>query len=298
MRTMRRLSLILITTAALAAPAPMVGAATHVPAAPTTPTLVGIRAAHHPGYDRIVFDFVGGLPASRKVTYVPTLVGDASGRPVRIAGRAILQVRFYAANAHDDSGVATAPARIAFPLPNIMTAVRSGDFEAVTSYGIGLAVKQPFKVFTLTGPDRVVIDIDAAFTTVNRTVYFFNARNFKTGQGPYFMPVLRPVLPLTPATGVMDRLFAGPTPAESAVGLRLLRSQATGFTGLSINSGIARVRLLGRCSSGGSTASIAGEIGPTLHQFSTVDYVKIYDPAGTTEMPTGPVDSIPVCLEP
>jgi len=30
----------------------------------------------------------------------------------------------------------------------------------------------------------------------------------------------------------------------------------------------------------------------------SVDWVKIYDPAGTTENPTGHVDSIPECLEP
>jgi hypothetical protein len=61
---------------------------------------------------------------------------------------------------------------------------------------------------------------------------------------------------------------------------------------------VARLRLTGGCSSGGSTASIANEISPTLKQFSTVDFVKIYDPAGRTETPNGLSDSIPFCLEP
>jgi hypothetical protein len=52
--------------------------------APATPTLVAIRAAHHPGLDRVVFDFAGGLPASRQVTYVNQLIGDGSGLPVPI----------------------------------------------------------------------------------------------------------------------------------------------------------------------------------------------------------------------
>ena len=96
----------------------------------------------------------------------------------------------------------------------------------------------------------------------------------------------------------MDRLFAGPTSAESASGLRLRQSRATGFTGLSIADLVARLRLTGGCSSGGSTFSIADQIYPTLKQFATVDFVKIYDPAGQTERPSGPNDSIPFCHEP
>lgn len=273
------------------------GVATAAPAVPVVPTLVGVRAAHHPGLDRTVFTFRGGLPATRKAAYVPRLLGDASGRQVRIAGRAVLRVTFSAAKAHDASG-ATAPARVAFPLPNVMTAVRAGDFESVTTYGLGLAKRTPFRVSTLRNPARVVVDVGAAFATVGRKVYFLSAPRFARGAEPYVVPRQRPVLPLTPATGVLDRLFAGPLPGERASGLRLVRSAATGFTQLSIAHGIARVRLAGGCNSRGSTATIAGEIMPTLRQFPSVDWVKIYAPDGTTERPNGAVDSIPACLEP
>jgi hypothetical protein len=67
---------------------------------------------------------------------------------------------------------------------------------------------------------------------------------------------------------------------------------------LSLTGGVARIRLTFGCSSGGSTVSIAGEIMPTLKQFSSVQGVKIYDPTGNTEVPNGPTDSIPECLEP
>lgn len=96
----------------------------------------------------------------------------------------------------------------------------------------------------------------------------------------------------------MDRLFAGPLPRERANGLRLLRSRATSFDDLSVESGIARVRLVGGCDSGGSTVTIAGSIMPSLRQFASVDWVKIYDPAGSTGSPTGSSDSIPDCLNP
>lgn len=266
-------------------------------AAAPTPTLVGIRAAHHPGFDRVVFEFAGSVPSSHRVRYVDRLIGDASGLPVRVAGRAILQVRFEPADAHNAKR-ATAPARKAFALPNVMTTVIAGDFEAVTTYGIGLAKRTRFDVFTLRNPSRVVVDVRAAFRTVNRKVYFFNRDRFVANNEPFFTPRMRPVLPSAPAVGVLDRLFAGPLGGERADGLRLLRSDTTGFKKLTIRSGIARVRLTGGCNSNGSTVTVAGEIMPTLRQFASVDWVKVYDRKGRTGSPTGHTDSIPECLEP
>ena len=291
-----RLLFPLLLSAALVGPAALAtsSAATAAP----VPTLVGIRAAHHPTYDRVVFDFAGGLPSTRSVRYVSQLIQDPSGLPLPIAGRAILAVTMSPTNAHNDAGQVTAPGKIAFALPNVMTVVRSGDFEAVTSYGIGLARKESFRVFTLRSPDRLVIDINAAFPTVLKQVWLFNQKRFLANTEPFFTPAARPVQPLTPATGVMDRIFAGPTPTEYSSGLRALLSKATGFANLRISDGIAYVRLTGGCSSGGSTVTIAGEIMPSLRQFSTVDHVKIYDPSWRTENPTGHTDSIPECLEP
>lgn len=266
-------------------------------APPAVPTLVEIRAARHPGYDRIVFEFRGGLPASRQVRYVDKLVGDGSGLPVRIAGRAILEVRLEPAHAHDEDGQ-TVPQRLTFALPNIMTAVRSGDYEAVTTYGVGLAKRTRFEVLTLRKPDRVVIDIATSFPTVQRRVWFFNQKRYLENREPFFTPTWRPVPAAIPGTGVLDRLFAGVTPAEQARGLRLLRSGANGFEKLAVNNGVARVHLTGRCSSGGSTVTVAGEIMPTLRQFASVDWVKIYDSEGNTGQPSGRSDSVPECLEP
>jgi hypothetical protein len=292
MRTFRFASLILLACLVALGVGP-VGAVD----AAGTPTLVAVRASHHPGFDRIVYEFEGSLPTSHEVSYVDKLVGDASGLPVPIAGRAILRVRFEPAQAHDAQG-STAPERQAFPLPNIMTTVRAGDFEGVTTYGIGLAKRTPFQVSTLQNPSRVVIDIRAAFRTVNRKVFFFNRDNFVNDIDPFFSPRLRPVRPLSPATGVMDRLFAGPLASERADGLRLLRSHATGYADLAIADGVGMVRLTGGCNSDGSTVTVAGEIMPMLRQFSNVDWVKIFDPAGSTEIPAGHTDSIPACLEP
>ena len=289
-----------IAAAALLAPGSSAQLAPPSRAAATTTAsqLVAIRAAHHPGFDRLVFEFSGPAPSRQHVRYVNRLIADPSGRPIPIAGRAILAASFFPATSQGGAHSVPVPQRVAFALPDVMTVTRAGDFESVLSYGIGLAKRATFHVSKLTRPSRVVIDIDTPFKTVLRKVYFENLPHFAVGTQPYVTAVLRPVLPGTPALGVMDRLFAGPTDAEYASGLRLQQSRATGFTGLSITDLVARLRLTGGCSSGGSTFSIADQIYPTLKQFPTVDFVKIYDPAGHTERPSGRSDSIPFCLEP
>ncbi len=274
-----------------------VGAVTPAAAPAATSTLVDISTSHHPGFDRVVLELDGPLPGHR-VRYVDRLVADGSGLPVRIAGRAVLRVVLSPAQAHDAGGGPTVPRRTAYALPNVLTTVRAGDFEGVTTYGIGLAKRTRFDVSTRQDPSRIVIDVRSDFRTEPRPVFFLDRDRFADGVEPYFVRRMRPVRPGTPATGLMDRLLAGPLPAERRAGLRLVRSRATGYADLSVTGGIARVRLTGGCSSGGSTVTVAGSILPTLRRLPPVDWVKVYDPAGRTATPTGPTDSIPACLEP
>lgn len=133
---------------------------------------------------------------------------------------------------------------------------------------------------------------------VTMHVWFLDQQHASTGQEPLFVPVARQLQPPALAAAALDALFAGPTAAEQADGLRFVASGATGYSHLHIADGVASVTLEGGCSSGGSTMTVAGEIVPTLKQFSSVDHVKIYAPDGSTEEPTGATDSIPTCLEP
>ena len=282
----------------LAAPAAAASAAGPATAR-VIPTLTAIRAGHHPGFDRLVFQFSGPVPAHRTVRYVRKVIGDASGRPILVTGNARLEVRFSAATGHDQSGHSTyGPARRAFALPNVIQVVNAGDFEAHLGFGIGLARKEHIHVFTLTSPSRVIIDVATPFRTVPVRVYLFKASAFASGHEPFTRPVGRPVIPPAVAAGALQRLFAGPTVPDMSSGLSFLRSEATGIRVLSIHDGVARVQLTGGCNVRGSTASIALEIEPTLKQFSSVHWVKIYDPAGHTADPTGHSDSLPDCLNP
>lgn len=290
------MALALTAVGGLAAPAAASAGTTAVRA---VPTLTSIRAAHHPGFDRLVFQFSGPLPSHRTVRYVRKVIGDASGRPVLVVGNARLEVRFSPASGHGPSGRSTyGPARQALALPDLMQVVNAGDFEGHLGFGIGLARREHLHVFTLTRPSRVVIDVATPFRTVPVRAYLFKASAFASGHEPFTRPVSRPVIPPAVAAGALQRMFAGPTTGDISRGLSLLRSEATGIRLLSIRDGVARVQLTGGCNAHGSTASIALEISPTLKQFRSVRWVKIYDPAGHTDDPTGHTDSIPGCLNP
>jgi hypothetical protein len=268
-------------------------------AAPVVPTLTQVSAAHHAGYDELVFQFRGGMPAKCTARYVSQVIADASGRPVNVVGSARLQVRFTPAAGHNQKGTVTYGAgQRTYSLPELIQVVNSGDFESVLSFGVGLAQKAPFKVYAQPRLGRVILDVRAPSRTVPVRDYFLNTHRFATGKEPYIAAVSRPVIPPTTAFGAMQRLFAGPTQAELAQGLKFVSSGATGFKILGISDGVARVQLTGSIRSGGSTFTIANEIMPTLKQFPSVHWVKIYDKYGHTERPYGHSDSIPLSLEP
>lgn len=271
-------------------------------AAPAMPVLEEIRAAHHKGYDRLVFEFSGPLPERTQVEWVDRVIADGSGRPVRVAGNAKLSVTMYRVLAHTETGDITTtygPRRRAYDLPNLATVVNSGDFEALVSFGIGVMKRTSVRTMRLRNPSRYVIDIGTKFKRTRVKAWLFAQQRFVDNTPPYFRPVRRGVPRWAPARGALHRVYAGPTQAERADGLRLLRSRSTGFTDLRISrTKIARVRLTGGCNSGGSTVTVAGHIAPTLKQFRSVRWVKIFDPQGTTERPNGRSDSIPECLEP
>jgi hypothetical protein len=128
--------------------------------AQSAPTLVAVRAARHPGFDRVVFEFRGGAVPRHSVRYVDRLVQDGSGNTVSVAGAADLAVIFQGANAHNQSGAPTvSPRRFSPGLTAVKEIAQTGDFEAVVGYGIGLDRRRPLEVSTLSGPSRLVIDV-------------------------------------------------------------------------------------------------------------------------------------------
>jgi hypothetical protein len=157
MRPVRTLLVASLAAVALALAATPAGAQ-------STPTLADVRAAGHPGFDRVVFEFRGAVP-EHTVRYVDQLVEDGSGRPVSVAGTADLEVVFHGANAHEEDGTpSVGPGRSSPDLAAVKEVARTGDFEAVVGYGIGVDRRRPVAVSTLSGPSRLVIDVSTAGT--------------------------------------------------------------------------------------------------------------------------------------
>jgi hypothetical protein len=149
---------------------PLEGAATTpVEAAATgsdTALLERIAVGRHEGYDRVVFQFRNGLPGY-KVEYVqPPLKEDGSGKPVSVKGNAIVSVRMEPASGFD---LNTGEGVLVYKGPKqidgssagasvVQQLVRTGDFEAVLTWAIGLSDKVDFRVLTATSPDRLIVD--------------------------------------------------------------------------------------------------------------------------------------------
>ncbi len=124
--------------------------------------LVDVRAAAHEDFDRIVFEFTGGLPGYRVEYVAPPILQDASGEPVAIAGSAFLRVRFEPAAAHDPgtgTPTYTGPPELSPGLPSLLEAEQTGDFEGVLTWALGLTEAADFAVFPLREPFRIAIDI-------------------------------------------------------------------------------------------------------------------------------------------
>ena len=133
------------------------------------------------------------------------------------------------------------------------------------------------------------------------TVYFLNTKNFATGLEPYETAVARNIpAGADPKAAVLAELMTGPSAAEQENGLALQTSEATGLDfKFEPTSGLAQVYLKGGCDSRGSTYTIGNLISKNLRQFPEVKQVLIYDPEGSTLFPeSGPLDSLPGCLQP
>ena len=129
--------------------------------------LTAVRAARHDGYDRVVFEFRNVAPGY-DVRYVQKPVhADASGEEVPVQGGSVLLVRMEPALDADltqESAPRTylGPQRFTPDAAVIEELVRTGGFEAVLTWAVGVDEKRPFKVTRLEGPPRIVIDVESS----------------------------------------------------------------------------------------------------------------------------------------
>jgi hypothetical protein len=131
-----------------------------------TALLTGVRAAPHPGYDRVVFEFENGVPGYDVHYVAPPILADGSGDEVAVAGGAALVVRMEPALDADLTQESaprtyTGPTRFSPSTSAVAELVRTGGFEAVLTWAVGVDEKRPFRVSRLESPARIVIDISS-----------------------------------------------------------------------------------------------------------------------------------------
>lgn len=146
----------LMLTGAIAAAAPASVAAQAIP------MMTGIRTGLNPGFDRVVLDLTAGPAPAVRYELVDELIADGSGEIVWLTGEFFISVTATPAAAHNDAGNPTYPGPQKFrtrDLRNVMAVAITGDYEATLSIGLGVRSRTPVRVFTLTAPNRVVIDV-------------------------------------------------------------------------------------------------------------------------------------------
>jgi len=132
-----------------------------------------VRVGKHRCYDRVVFDINGPAPVSYVARYVPHVLSDAAGKPVPVAGAAVLQVVVRAPIwGTDDQGHQpgrkppavgadlVSPARVA-GWSSLAQAKFAGSFEGQTTIALGVRAQLPFRVL-VTGDAayrHVIVDV-------------------------------------------------------------------------------------------------------------------------------------------
>jgi hypothetical protein len=161
-RTVRTVAISLIALAALVSGAVIVPAAADAQSPPSFSQLTNIRVGRHATYDRVVLDFRGGPPNSFSAKWVSGLVADGSGLPISLPGNKFVSVVMQNASGFDLAGQRTYLGPTKFTtrqLRNVEAVTITGDFEHVLSIGLGTRHRAWLHTFTLTNPNRLVIDV-------------------------------------------------------------------------------------------------------------------------------------------
>jgi hypothetical protein len=132
---------------------------------PVTVYLTGVSITRQPCTGNVAFTFEGSHAPGYDVSYQPAStakVEDASGKPVEVAGNAFLVVKLSPAMTAKIEGdqvtkTYTGASKLSGQSP-IAEVVKTGDFESVVTWVIGLDQKRPFTVDSSASTLTVAVD--------------------------------------------------------------------------------------------------------------------------------------------
>jgi hypothetical protein len=137
---------------------PVVEAATEPPPV----NIVDVRVGTHDDYDRVVFEFDSGIPEFTVDQAEPPFTEDGSGFPIDVEGESFMVLVMRGGTKQTDTGESSYDGPTDFDpgLDRLVDLVEGGDFEAQSTWYFGLTGDACTRVFTLSEPDRLVIDIE------------------------------------------------------------------------------------------------------------------------------------------
>ncbi|MFN8622842.1 MAG: hypothetical protein U0869_19060 [Chloroflexota bacterium] len=275
--------------------APVSAAAPADPVAGLPSRLVEVRAAHHPGYDRLVFEFSGAVPATHTVEWTDQLWWDTAGPDQRawVSGNAFLRIRLFPVLVEDQVG---ATADRALDLANLVEARRIGAWEGYETWGVGVLRRTSvLRLTVLRDPGRLVVDVAADMSIRFAPILFLDREADRWTWVDRAVPAAGG--PVTHVRDALRRLLAGPTLEERAAGLRLVRDHVVSFRALTVSpDGVASFKVVGACDSGGARRTLGTELIRTLKAIDGIRLVKVFDNDGHTRSATDGRDSLPPCL--
>lgn len=123
--------------------------------------ITDVRVGTHAGYDRVVIEFDAGIPPYTLDEAHPPLLADPSGMQMDVEGSAFWSLILQGGTRVNLDGSTSYDGRTDFTpdFPALAELVEAGDFEAVSSWFIGLPENTCARVLTLAHPARLVIDI-------------------------------------------------------------------------------------------------------------------------------------------
>jgi hypothetical protein len=124
--------------------------------------ITDVRVGTHDGFDRVVFEFASGIPSTVIEAVLPPLYADPSGKELDVAGTAFLKVTMHGASKISPDGGGTYSGSTNFEpgFSQLVQLLEGGDFEAVSTWYLGLNRGGCIRVLTLADPSRLVIDVE------------------------------------------------------------------------------------------------------------------------------------------
>jgi hypothetical protein len=120
--------------------------------------LVDVRVGEHDGFDRVVLELSGTTTPGWGVAWSDEAVAEGSGEVVPLEGDHVLTIS-ASGTAMPEPGSFEVPARLG-PAGSVAEVQVTGWFEGYTQVFAGVeGDERPFRVFTLTDPPRLVVDI-------------------------------------------------------------------------------------------------------------------------------------------